>query len=131
MLTDTIELVDQYLSHSPNDWFERLVEHLLLGGEGREDIVEGELLPHLPGALALDDCDRFVARRGRNDRKRPVLLFCCCVFVFVVADVVVVVGLCWKERKMRWCEGGFEIRPYESKSRKGSQTRQEATHLCR
>ena len=81
MLTDTIEVVDQYLSHSPNDWFERLVEHLLLGGEGREDIVEGELLPHLPGALALDDGYGLVASRGRNDRKRPVLLFCCCVFV--------------------------------------------------
>ena len=98
MLTDTIELVDQYLSHSPNDWFERLVEHLLLGGEGREDIVEGELLPHLPGALALDDCDRFVARRGRNDRKRPVLLFCCCCCccccccVCAVAVVVVLEG---------------------------------------
>ena len=100
MLTDTIELVDQYLSHSPNDWFERLVEHLLLGGEGREDIVEGELLPHLPGALALDDGYGLVARRGRNDRKRPVLLFCCCCVC-----AVAVVWLCWKERKMRWCEG--------------------------
>jgi len=98
MLTDTIELVDQYLSHSPNDWFERLVEHLLLGGEGREDIVEGELLPHLPGALALDDGYGLVARRGRNDRKRPVLLFCCCCCccccccVCAVAVVVVLEG---------------------------------------
>jgi len=75
-----------HLSHSPNNGLERLVEHFLLGREGREDIVEGELLPHLPGALALDDGDGLVARRGRNDRKRPVLLFCCCVFAEVVLE---------------------------------------------
>ena len=39
-----------------------------------------------------------------------------CFFSVVVVVVVVVVvcvrlrlWLCWKERKMRWCEGGFEM----------------------
>ena len=65
---------------SPNDGFESLVKHLLLRGEGRKHIVEGELLPDLPGSLALDDGHGLVSRRGRNDGERPVLLFCCVVW---------------------------------------------------
>ena len=64
---------------SPNDGLESLVKDLLLRGEGRKDIVEGELLPDLPGSLALDDGHGLVSRRGRNDGERPVLLFCCIV----------------------------------------------------
>ena len=49
------------------------MKYLLLRREGCEDIVEGELLPHLPRSLALDDRDGPFGRRGSHDGQGAVL----------------------------------------------------------